>query len=177
MASCCVLLWVNTNRFHPCPTGLLLRIFENHPIHYNAVMMRAMASQITSLTIVYSTVYSRADRWPVNSPQEGPVTRKMFPFNDATMCLNSLKGRDAPIFFLLRCFMQFWAILYRITKKLFVNTLGLTETKWRPFTINNQPTLIQMIDRRQDIIWINGALVSRRIYGSLGLRVLNVQRW
>ena len=29
------------------------------PVHYNDVIMRAMASQITSLTIVYSTVYSR----------------------------------------------------------------------------------------------------------------------
>ena len=63
------------------------------------VVMSAMASQITSLTIVYSTVYSGADqrkhqssaspafarripRWPVNSPQKGPVTRKMCPFND-----------------------------------------------------------------------------------------------
>ena len=57
--------------------------------------MSAMASQINSLTIVYSTVYSGADqrkhqssaslafvreihRWPVNSPHKGPVTRKMF---------------------------------------------------------------------------------------------------
>ena len=61
--------------------------------------MNAMASKITSLTIVYSTVYSGADqrkhqspaalafvreihRWPVNSPHKGPVTRKMFPFDD-----------------------------------------------------------------------------------------------
>ena len=61
--------------------------------------MGAMASKITSLTIVYSTVYSGADqrkhqssaslaivwgihRWPVNSPQKGPVTWKMFPFDD-----------------------------------------------------------------------------------------------
>ena len=61
-----------------------------------------MASQITSLTIVYSTVYSGADqrkhqssaslsfvrgihRWPVNSPHKGPVTWKMFPFNDVIM--------------------------------------------------------------------------------------------
>ena len=65
--------------------------------------MSAMASQITSLTIVYSTVYSGADqirhqssvslafvrgihRWPVNSPQKGPVTREMFPFDDVIMC-------------------------------------------------------------------------------------------
>ena len=61
--------------------------------------MGAIASQITSLTIVYSTVYSDADqrkhqssaslaivwrihRSPVNSPHKWPVTRKMFPFDD-----------------------------------------------------------------------------------------------
>ena len=66
---------------------------------YNDVMMSTMASQITSLTIVYSTIYSGTDeikhqssaslafvrgihRWPVNSPHKGPVTRKMFPFDD-----------------------------------------------------------------------------------------------
>ena len=64
--------------------------------------MGAMASQITSLTIVYSTVYSGADqskhqssaslafvwgihRGPVNSPHKWPVTRKMFPFDDVIM--------------------------------------------------------------------------------------------
>ena len=31
-------------------------------IHYNDVIMNAMASQITSLTIVCSTVYSRVDQ-------------------------------------------------------------------------------------------------------------------
>ena len=67
--------------------------------HYNDVIMGAIASQLTSLTIVYSTVYSGTDerkhqssaslafvrgshRWPVNSPRKGPVTRKMFPFDD-----------------------------------------------------------------------------------------------
>ena len=70
--------------------------------HYNDVIMGAMASQITSLTIVYSTVYSGVDqrkhqrpaslafvrgihRWPVNSPRKGPVTRKMFAFDDVIM--------------------------------------------------------------------------------------------
>ena len=51
--------------------------------------MGAMASQITSLAIVHSTVYSGADqrkhRWPVNSPHKWPVTRKMFPFDDVIM--------------------------------------------------------------------------------------------
>ena len=37
-------------------------------IHYNDVIMGAMVSQITSFTIVYSTVYSDADQrkhWPL----------------------------------------------------------------------------------------------------------------
>ena len=58
--------------------------------------MGAMASQITSLTSVYSTVYSDPDKenvkgprhWIlslVNSPHKLPVTRKMFPFDDVIM--------------------------------------------------------------------------------------------
>ena len=51
--------------------------------------MGTMASQITSLAIVYSTVYSDADqrkhRGPVNSPHKWPVTLKMFPFDDVIM--------------------------------------------------------------------------------------------
>ena len=69
---------------------------------YNDVIISAMASQITRLTIVYSTVYLGEDqrkhqssaslafgrgihRWPVNSPHRGPATRKMFPFDDLIM--------------------------------------------------------------------------------------------
>ena len=72
------------------------------PFHYNDVIMSTIASQITSLTIVYLTVYSGAyqrkhqssaslafvrgiHRGPVNSPHKGPVTRKMFPFDDVIM--------------------------------------------------------------------------------------------
>ena len=36
--------------------------YENGPNHYNDVIMTTMASQITSLTVVYSTVYSDADQ-------------------------------------------------------------------------------------------------------------------
>ena len=65
-------------------------------------MMGSIASQITGLTIVYLSVYSGADqrkhqssvslafvrgirRRLVNSPHQGPVTRKMFPFDDVIM--------------------------------------------------------------------------------------------
>ena len=61
--------------------------------------MSPMGFQITSVSIVYSTVCSGAyqrkhqssallafvggiHRGPVNSPYKGPVTRKMFPFDD-----------------------------------------------------------------------------------------------
>ena len=82
--------------------------FQNVPgsnfvaLHYNHVIMTLMASQITSLTLVYSTIYSGADQKkhqssaslafvreftgdPVNSTHKGPVTRKMFPFDDVIM--------------------------------------------------------------------------------------------
>ena len=70
--------------------------------HYNDVIMCTIASQISSLIIVYSIVYSDADqrkhqssaslpfvrgihRGPVNSSHKWPVTQKMFPFDDAIM--------------------------------------------------------------------------------------------
>ena len=66
--------------------------------------MSEIASHITSLTIVYSTVYPGAvqskhqssaslafvwgiHRGPVNSPHKWLVTRKMFPFDDVIMRL------------------------------------------------------------------------------------------
>ena len=54
--------------------------------------MSTMASQITRLTIAYSTVYSGADkrihRRTVNSPHKRPVTWKMFTVDDANMWQN-----------------------------------------------------------------------------------------
>ena len=73
--------------------------------HYDDVIMTMLASQITSLTVVYSIVYSGVDqskhqssaslafvqeihRGPVNFPHKWPVTRKMFPFDDVIMWEN-----------------------------------------------------------------------------------------
>ena len=83
--------------------------------HYNDVIMGSMPSQITSLTIVYSTVYSAADqrkhessaspafvqgihRGPVNFPHKRPVTRKMFPFNGVIMILLGTKPLPWPVY-------------------------------------------------------------------------------
>ena len=85
--------------------GSLQPSWKRKPVntyHYDDVIMDSIASQITSLTIVYSTVHSGADqskhqssaslafvweihRWPVNFPHKWPVTRKMFPFDDVIM--------------------------------------------------------------------------------------------
>ena len=90
--------------------------------------MSAMASQITSLAIVYSTVYLGADktkhqssaplpfvreihRWPVNYPHKGPVTRKMSPFDDVTMHL----GRVVPYGdkAVSRYWLRYWFVAWR----------------------------------------------------------------
>ena len=89
------LLFCNPNCNTPKPA-----MSRTWGIHYIDVIMTS--SQITSLAIVYSTVYSDANqrkhqssaslafvrgiyRWPVNSPRKGPVTQKMFPFDDVIM--------------------------------------------------------------------------------------------
>ena len=100
--------WCRVGKSHyrgQCWPGFIYEITELEGVdiwHYNDVIMGAIASQITSLTIVYSAVYSGIDqrkhqssaslafvrgihRWPVNSPQKGPVKRKMFPFDDVVL--------------------------------------------------------------------------------------------
>ena len=86
-----------------CPNNMVpgLWLKQTHA-YYNDVTMSAIASQITSLAIVYSTVYPGTDegiyqssasldfvrgihRWPVNSLHKWPVTRKMVPFDDVIM--------------------------------------------------------------------------------------------
>ena len=103
-----VLNYWNDNRSLKTVCRLLMALLSRYSIykssfHYSDVIMGAMASKTTGLTIVYSTrVYSGADqrkhqnsaslafvrgihRWPVNSPHKGPVTLKMVPFDDVIM--------------------------------------------------------------------------------------------
>ena len=69
--NCCILIKISQNYvpnsmnnnswiqqwFHPVDAKLLLE-----QLHYNYVIMTKIASQITSLAVVYSTVYSDADQ-------------------------------------------------------------------------------------------------------------------
>ena len=112
-------------------------------LHYSDVMMDAMASQITSPTIVYSTVYSGADqrkyqsfaslpfvrgiqRWPVNSSHKGPVKRKMFPFDDVIM-----------VYVCIPCLTLVWQTYYHSLSKIsdcvFLFCFSLGWYNWCPF--------------------------------------------
>ena len=87
--------------------GGLVPNITRKPSHYSDVIMSAMASQITDVSIVCSTVCSDADqrkhqsstslsfvrgihRWPVNSPYKRPVTRKTLSFDDVIMATELL---------------------------------------------------------------------------------------
>ena len=109
--------------------------------------MSPMASQITSLTILYSTIYSDTDqrkhqssvtlafmrginRWPVNSPHKGSVTRKICPFDDVIMLKKGLYGlgpneldKEFPTIF--------GHATIRINNDLGFNSLGPSDAIWR----------------------------------------------
>ena len=76
--------------------------------HYSDVITTTMVSQITSVSMVYSTVYSGVDQrkyqsstslalvrgihwWPVNSQHKWPVMRKKFPSDDVFMIMQKLE--------------------------------------------------------------------------------------
>ena len=80
---------------------------HRYRFHYSDVIMSAIASPITGVSIVHWIVCSGADerrhqssaslafvwgihRGPVNSPHKWPVTRKMFPFDNVIMWRGSL---------------------------------------------------------------------------------------
>ena len=88
--------------FYKIPSAILNNAFILFNNHYSDVIMSVKASQITSLTIVYSTVYSGADQrkhqnsaslafvwgihwWPVNSLHKWLAMWKMIPFDDVIM--------------------------------------------------------------------------------------------
>ena len=117
--------------------------------------MGTMASQITSLTIVYSTVYSGADqrkhqssaslafvrgihRGPVNSPHKWPVTRKMFPFDVVIM----IRTFTIAIF---KCGLDSYdlgpLLLYRLYSIKYVHDGAFTE----PIKFNNSGLIVQII--------------------------------
>ena len=92
----------------------------NQQLHYDDVIMTMLASQITSLTVVYSIVYSDVNqrkhqssaslafvreihRRPVNFPHKWPVTRKMFPFDDVIIAPQNVYFTQEKHVWLYKC--------------------------------------------------------------------------
>ena len=88
--------------------------------------MSTMASEITSLTIVYSSVNSGVNQrkhqssaslvfvWPVNFPHKGPVTRKMFPFDDVIMLRQYF--HPTKLLSLYSCVWLIWQYVHCLSK-------------------------------------------------------------
>ena len=149
---------------------LYCTISAEHLAHNSDVIMGAMVSQITSLTLVYATVYSGVDprkhqsspslafvrgihRWPVYSPHKVSVTRKMFPFNDVIMSA----GWAKPV-----------ALLYGTWDLLMFMYVCQVRTLY-PVTARRHKTTIAAIHGRQLCIWpfTNGHLQCLRIFFQL----------
>ena len=135
--------------------------------------MGTMASQITSLTIVYWTVYSSANqrkhkssaslafvrgihRWPVNSPHKGPVMRKMLLFDDVIMTwINTSRpnqnGRHFAEDIIICSFLnENFDILIQISLKFFSKC-----------PIDSMPLLLnQVVDWRKAVFSINDDFLS-----------------
>ena len=109
--------------------------------HCSDVIMRAMASQITSvLGCLLSRWFRRRSKktpklcvtglcegnspvWPVNSPQKGLVAWKMFPFDDAIMMFSSVCM--VTIVRHPHCFVKLWILgMTPYQQWLFIHTVG-----------------------------------------------------
>ena len=131
--------------------------------HYDDVIMGVITSQITSLTIIYSSVYSDADqrkhqssaslafvrgihRGPMNSPHKGPVKRKMFPFDDVIMNGNFAKP---PL-----KFRNVWVITTEITLRDVITYPCLWLISWEIIVL----ILFLLIKSRQNCICQDGPI-------------------
>ena len=108
-----VVFWWRAIELHQCEIFNEFGLWTNNlwwnmsMVHYSNIIMSAVASHITDVSIVYWTVCSGEDQrkyqssaslsfvrgvhwWLVNSAHKGPITRKMFPFDYAIMyCADS----------------------------------------------------------------------------------------
>ena len=140
--------------------GCDVRISSNH---YSDVIMSVMASQITGISIVYLSFCSGVDirkhqssvslaivrgihRWPVNYPHKGPVTRKMFPFYDVSMCTGSLITDSFCLVNQLAHFMCSFNIVHMISRKRHIQYIFKIKFTQRNNGIFSHPCISKHID-------------------------------
>ena len=93
--------------------------------HHSDVIMSAMASKFIqplvqahikeNIKALRWTLWGEFNRWPVNSPHKGPVTRKLFPF-DGVIMHNPICSCDHPWFLrqIASWFCYFPLVVYRL---------------------------------------------------------------
>ena len=160
--------------------------------------MGTMASKITSLTIVYTTVYSGADqskhqssaslafvwgihRGPVNSPHKWPVTRKMFPFDDVIMRQWITISAIINMYVLKCChddvikwkhFPRYWPFVRGIHRPP-VNLLA-QRTVTRSFAVFFDLRLNKLLSEQSRSWWL--AILSRPLWRHCNVRVTIVKQ-
>ena len=131
---------------------------------YSDVIMNAMASPLASLTIVYSTVYSGADQINhQNSPHKGPVTQKMFPFDDVIML--SAKTSYHHILRNLHAGRLYfkWSYSYKFDGRLGQTNISLNinlHYSWDELSYASYTMFILLFQRRL-IIWNNACIAYK----------------
>ena len=137
---------------------------------YYDIIMGTMATLITSLTSVYSTVHPDADqrkhqssaslafvwgihRRPVNSPHKWPATRKMFPFDDVIILL------------LWRlCFALFAVKAYKPTiTSVELDNWECVKVTWSKQPNKNMPTAVDVEIRLPWVNWKTDRQIDRQI--------------
>ena len=132
---------ISSHRWSQVLGWIMDPIYDSHSFQHNDVIMGAIASQITSLAIVHSSVYSDADkrkhqssaslafmrgthRRPVNSPHKWPVTRKMLPFDDVII---SCSPCHSAFSFLKYDYLKLWTWYSRFNMRGDVKGQGRTK--------------------------------------------------
>ena len=153
-------------RFFELHISTMTAILQTITFHYCDVILGAMASQITSLTIVYSRVHSSADKKIIKAPRHWslwdeftghrwiphrwPITRKMFPFNESSF-ISWLRDDDTARFL---HYWFFWGEIHRWPLD--------SPVKWRvlaQFRCSNLDYLEQVLQQTVELRVIGDAMV------------------
>ena len=76
-----VIKWKHFPRYWPCVRGIYRSLVNNGRL-FRRSSKKTPKLRVTGLWI---------HRWPVKSPHKGPVTRKMFPFDDVIMGISMIR--------------------------------------------------------------------------------------
>ena len=120
--------------------------------------MSAITSQVTGVSIIYSTTCSGTyqssaslafvrgiHRWPVNSPHKRPVTRKIFPFDDVIMTTHEIPKYTTTLRGVINLLQGTFLSMVNVDECIFQITTTSTKGQW----VNKYTLYVSMI-----ILWM-----------------------